>query len=681
MERSFNIDSLGDHPTLFTAKDEGVVFAAGEVVADRFEVVEAVGGGGMGLVYKVRDQLMEGELKALKVILPSLMKSERAQQRFVQEAHIAQKLSHPNIVTTYDLGEHAGIRFLTMEYLDGHSLDEILSERGTLSLDKTLRVMAGVLEALAYAHRTTIHRDIKPQNIFVCRDGAVKLLDFGLARIVGSNRFTQSSAAVGTAVYMAPEQLQGEEATRRADLYSLGVVIYQCLTGRLPLGRFRLPSEFNSSLPRWLDDLLLELLAPSPEERPESAKVVQRLIRQGVREGESTTQEALSGGSGRSRTGNGVAQPREIQEPRQRQPEPPALTAKAAPKRRMFLIIAAVVMLALAVPFILRREGPAPAGPEDNGLAGAASSETSGQQGRAARDDPGQGPASTTAAPAASRQPSQQTERQPTPGDIKTVDLGGGVTLELVWIPPGDFMMGSKLSAEQVASKYDGKAEYYTDEHPRHRVTISKGFWMGKYEVTNAQYRRFKADHSSKEYAGHSLDGDRQPAVYVSWEDAQAFCKWLSERTGEGFTLPTEAQWEYACRAGTDTVRYWGDDDGTMGNYANVYDRTGKAEFNHPWDAADTTDGHKVTAPVGSFRPNAFGLYDMIGNVLEWCQDWYGDYPSGSVTDPTGPSTGSYRVLRGGSWSLNPWYCRSANRFRVVPGYRRSRLGFRLARP
>jgi len=270
----------------------------------------------------------------------------------------------------------------------------------------------------------------------------------------------------------------------------------------------------------------------------------------------------------------------------------------------------------------------------------------------------------------------------PQPGEAYTEDLGDGVTLEMVWIPPGEFMMGSKLSAAEVARKYGGEAKYFEDEVPRHKVTLTEGFWLGKYEVTNAQYRRHDSGHSSGEYKGHSMDGADQPVVMVSWDDAAAFCKWLSQETGRSYALPSEAQWEYACRAGTDTVRYWGDDDESMGRYANVADSTAKSEWSD-WTIAETTDGFKVSAPVGRYKPNAFGLYDMIGNVWEWCADWYDEdyYGSSPSKNPTGPTSGSLRVNRGGCWDYSPGGCRAAYRGRDAPGGRGGILGFRLAAP
>lgn len=268
-------------------------------------------------------------------------------------------------------------------------------------------------------------------------------------------------------------------------------------------------------------------------------------------------------------------------------------------------------------------------------------------------------------------------------GATRSVDLGGGVTMEMVWVPAGTFMMGSTLGPDDVASIYGGEPEHFTDEHPRDEVTISTGFWMGKYEVTNAQYRRFKADHFSREYRGNRLDGDRLPAVYVSWRESQAFCDWLSEQTGDLFALPTEAQWEYACRAGTDTVRYWGNDNEGLGRHANVADRTAESVWRNWATIDETTDGHTITAPVGSFRPNAFGLFDMIGNVHEWCRDYYDAayYARRPAVDPCNTVATTSRVNRGGGWESTAEACRAANRSGDDPDDHYGSVGFRVTAP
>ncbi|MBS3734590.1 MAG: SUMF1/EgtB/PvdO family nonheme iron enzyme, partial [Phycisphaerae bacterium] len=172
------------------------------------------------------------------------------------------------------------------------------------------------------------------------------------------------------------------------------------------------------------------------------------------------------------------------------------------------------------------------------------------------------------------------------------------------------------------------------------------------------------------------------PVVQMSWNDAKAFCDWLSKKSGKTVVLPTEAQWEYACRAGTKTAYPWGDnpDDGT--GWANASDQSLKKKLPNEkgWVFFRWDDGFAFSSPVGSFKANAFGLYDMIGNVWEWCEDRYGDYEKEAVTDPTGAATGRLRVLRGGSWyDGTPGLCRSACRNRLNPEFRIDLNGFRVA--
>lgn len=220
------------------------------------------------------------------------------------------------------------------------------------------------------------------------------------------------------------------------------------------------------------------------------------------------------------------------------------------------------------------------------------------------------------------------------------------------------------------------------NEKPVHEVCV-EGFSMGKYEVTNAQYRKFKPDHKSKDYKGNSMNGDNQPVVNVSWEDATEYARWLSQQSGKSYRLPTEAEWEYAARGGVSARNYWGDGNDDACGYANVYDLSSKNTFNFIWAHHNCDDGNKVTAPVGSYKPNAFGLYDMMGNVWEWTQDWYEENYSQSSpkNNPQGPSSGKLRVLRGASWGDRSEYVRASKRGGSTPVGQYSVGGFRLVSP
>jgi formylglycine-generating enzyme required for sulfatase activity len=234
------------------------------------------------------------------------------------------------------------------------------------------------------------------------------------------------------------------------------------------------------------------------------------------------------------------------------------------------------------------------------------------------------------------------TSAQPLPTVPKT--LTNSVGIEFVLIPAGTFIMGSETGE--------------SDELPTHQVTISRPFYLGKYEVTKAQWLAVMGNNPSLFQGNPNL-----PVEQVWWDSVQEFIHKLNAMEGGNkYRLPTEAEWEYAARAGSRTVFSFGDDATHLGEYA--------------W-YKDNSDGK--THPVGWLKPNAWGLYDVHGNVMEWVQDWYGRYPTGAVTDPQGPASGSHRMRRGGAWNSSASVCRSANRY-SVPGYRDDFLGFRLLR-
>lgn len=220
----------------------------------------------------------------------------------------------------------------------------------------------------------------------------------------------------------------------------------------------------------------------------------------------------------------------------------------------------------------------------------------------------------------------------------------------MVLIPAGTFMMGSP----------DSEKDRSSDEGPQHRVTISQPFYLGKYPVTQAHWQAVMGSNPAKDYGV----GPNYPVYYVRWSDCQEFIKNLNRLAQGTFRFPTEAEWEYDCRAGTTTRFYWGDDPG----YSLIKDYAWYEGNNKP----------AGTKEVGLKRPNGWGLYDMSGNVYEWCQDWYGDYPSSPQVDPTGINSGSYRVLRGGGWINTAGGCRSACRYRDNPAYWDDDIGFRI---
>jgi formylglycine-generating enzyme required for sulfatase activity len=232
----------------------------------------------------------------------------------------------------------------------------------------------------------------------------------------------------------------------------------------------------------------------------------------------------------------------------------------------------------------------------------------------------------------------------PRPGQKATFD-----GIQFQWCPQGILSMGSPVDEP-------GRESGET----LHDVTLSQGFWMSTYEVTQAQWEAVMGANPS------AFQGPDRPVEQVSWNDAQIFLEFLNDGVTDAlYRLPTEAEWEYACRAGTTARFYWGEDIAAAQINANAWFK-------------DNAGGE--THPVGQKNPNPWGLYDMGGNVLEWCQDWYGDYPAGPVTDPQGPASGTYRAYRGGSWYYETGAARSASRNYGNPTDRGTDLGFRLLR-
>jgi formylglycine-generating enzyme len=241
------------------------------------------------------------------------------------------------------------------------------------------------------------------------------------------------------------------------------------------------------------------------------------------------------------------------------------------------------------------------------------------------------------------------------------------IGMRLALIPAGAFLMGSPAR----------ERNHVSDEGPRHEVRISRPFYFGIFTVTQAEYRAVTGENPS--YFGRGakrrrLDVDRLPVERVDWPDCVAFCQSLSEQPeekamGRAYRLPTEAEWEYACRAGTTTATHFGDDlSSTQANF----------DGNHPYANGEKGGYLKYPTVVGSYRPNAFGLYDVHGNVWEWCHDWYGqaEYQQGPRIDPRGPATGSHHLLRGGSWKNYGYYLRSSHRGWSTAD---ERIGFRVA--
>jgi formylglycine-generating enzyme required for sulfatase activity len=595
-----------------------------------FRILKILGHGGMGVVFQGEDPKL-GRKVAIKAMLPHLAGSKSSQERFLREARTAAALEHDHIVPILQVGEDRGAPYIVMPFLKGEPLDARLQREKKLPLAEVLRLGAEIAEGLAAAHEQgLIHRDIKPGNIWLeaspgrkSGEYRIKILDFGLARATsGEHHLTQTGAVIGTPAYMAPEQAQSQNIDGRADLFSLGVVLYRLSTGAMPfrghdtmstllslaMDNPKPPRELNADVPEELSNLVMKLLEKKPAERIGSAsEVVQALQVIANRLAPATmvpvpATTPLPPAAARPRSPLEVS--RTIETPAG------ARSASKGAANRKPLVLALAVGLVAAVVLGLVFFWPRP------------------------DDSAGKGGAIVD---------------PPTKVKEPPKDFTNSIGMKLVRIPAGKFIMGS--SPQQI--------QYYLEvwkdrlkihpplrglsesEGPEHEVEITRPFDLGVHEVTVGQFRRFVTEKvynvgdARWEKPGFE-QGDEQPVVFVSWYDAVAFCKWLSDKEGKKYRLPTEAEWEYCCRAGRNGTRYsFGDDE--------------KELRQHAWYFGNS---EKKTHPVGKLKSNAWGLFDMHGNAWEWCQDGYDPnyYKTSPKQDPQG-GAGVHKVFRGGSYN------------------------------
>ncbi len=604
----------------------------GGTLDGKYRIDALIGLGGVGAVYSAH-QLGLDRRVAFKILQPNLAtETPEFVSDFETEAKLAARLTHENIVTIYDYGRTAdGISYLAMEWLDGRTLDEALAARGRCDFEYTAGILRQIAAALAVAHaKRIVHRDLKPGNLMLINrpDGGeqVKTLDFGIAKALSSAAASMVSRPIGTSQYASPEQLKlDEEIDERADIYSLGVLLYLMLTGELPI-KARTLDQYIAQLmtakpaplrhlrpeaPAEIEQLVMGMLAKDPRQRPKSVIEVSRSFEAALRP--VSPPAAKSGGLG------------DI-------------------PRRLYETFAGSSQTQSQSKIVVDLK-PHPSAPEFE-----FTTVTVNESGKVI-------------------------ERRKGRARYFVEDLGGGVRLEMVEIPGGEFWMGSSEAEAQSAfadaKRYreDAQLEWFKNETPGHRVVVSP-FFIGKYPVTQAQWR---AVMGSLPKIGGDFRGDAHPVVNVSWEETVEFCARLSRKTGKTYRLPSEAEWEYAARAGTTTPFAFGPTiTPQIVNYAGGY----------PYGSAPEGEYRGKTVPVGSLGvANAFGLFDMHGNVWEWCQDYWHDSYNGAPTDGSAWLSGgdsTLRVLRGGSWGSNGWGCRAALRVRNGVGARDVNYGFRV---
>jgi len=665
----------------------------GSTIADRYNVQEFLGRGGMAEVYKVWDSQRMTFL-AMKVLLEDLALDRVFVRRFEREANNLNKLQHPNIVRFFGFEKHKRLAFMLMDYIEGITIKHLIHDSEDGVKRGHIRViMRAICGALHYAHQSGfVHCDIKPANVMVDGNGQILVTDFGIARM--TEAATATMVGAGTPAYMAPEQVRGDDPTPQTDIYALGIVLYELLTGgerpftgeeanvtgtigeKVRWEHLNLtptsPRKWNEEISSELEAVVLKCLEKDPEKRyPSALDFLNALeVALGETEDDSLVILGLKDMVGQENSGEQVAGVVLAQKKSIKNIPPYAWIAGS------LVVLLLGWAMASGGTFLAFEPDVTPTKP----------------------------PAATrrpTSTPNVSATQTAKAEEERTkPGALSINPVDG---LSVAYIPEGTFTMGS----DHDFSKRRGVCLT-----PQHEVTLDE-YWIYQTEVTIGAFRKFVADtgfETEGEKLGNmgwiwnydnndwikSSGSDRgphwekpnggkkeptgmeeHPVAQINWNDASAYCEWAGGR------LPTEAEWERAARGDDDTRKYpWGNDDvdDSLLNF-------GEKSFACKYCDYHQEDGYQYSAPVGSFPDGAspFGLLDMAGNVYEWVQDSYDGtscYPRGSVTNPVPPENGKERIMRGGSFADYDelyWKLRVDNRWSRLPGSSFSDVGVRCA--
>jgi formylglycine-generating enzyme required for sulfatase activity/tRNA A-37 threonylcarbamoyl transferase component Bud32 len=631
----------------------------------RYRVVAMLGEGAFGRTYKAEDLNFKGKPRVIKKFIAQVQGEAltKAKELFEREAEKLDELHHPQIPRVYDYFEEGNALYLVEAFIEGETLQKEYSMEGRFSEEKVRELLEDILPILTYLHgNNLIHRDIKPDNIMRRRqDGKLILIDFGGVK----EQTTTIGTGLYTPGYAAHEHAIGQPAAM-SDIYSLGATCVRLLTGCFPpASNNQTDLVYDGLEQRWTwKEVLRE---QNRRISPQLAQVLDKMLEHKASDRYQSAEEVLQGLSQPRVTSAPPVtpvQPTVVQNP------PPAtvVSGKGAGQslpvtRRKWLkwvglgglgVITTVGIRELFVrgylPLSFRPENypPIPEGrtvkPYNFNFI------TVNDEGKEINDEKGE-------------------------SEYFTEALGNGVSLEMVAIPGGTFMMGSPEDEKGRSS----------DESPQHKVTLSP-FWMSKYQITQAQWEAIMGKENNRS----NFKGENNPVERVSWDDCQEFCQKLSQKTGLTFRLPSESQWEYACRSQRfevgslkeeEVLREWNEKYNQPFHFGETI-TTDLANYDGSSTYANEPKGvyRKETTPLGTFSPNAFGLYDMHGNVWEWCQDTWHDNYEGAPTDGSAWETGnsSRRVVRGGSWNFDPWYCRSASRYGTSRDARDNNDGFRI---
>lgn len=606
-----------------------IQFRAGQTVGQRYTVLRLIGRGGMGCIYKVHDNVL-GEEVALKTLLPQLARDKLVVDRFFHEARIARRLAHPNIVRVHDIGSANNIIYISMEFLEGVSLRgalDRLKPAGRMPLLQTLTIIEELCAALEYAHQYTVHRDIKPENVMLGRDGRVKLMDFGISKLMGDTRLTGASVVMGTPFYMAPEQLRNSrDVDARADVYSVGVMLYELLTGNVPTGVPKPVSELLKDVPKELDAVIAKCVEPDPASRFQSAAELRAAVAPLV--------EKLSSG--------GIPLRRKTQE----KPRPPA-----SPRRLAGVLAALGVLVATgAAVFVIesriqRQNAAAATEASTPALRSGRFAELAElvQRARAAADLKSSHAEGPLRAAFMEGERIWRAAEAEAGGNVEAAVTLGENALRcylatLIW-RPGDNLVFIAPGTTQVGNDTVDVPPFLIDET----------------EVTAAQYRQFceRVDGGWPYPLAENYPPD-WPMAWVTFYDAQAYAAWRD------MLLPTEAQWARAAFGEKPSERPF---------------PWGQAWESGMCKSADSGDPG-APAAVKAFPQDITrsGCWDMAGNVTEWTRT----VAESGADGPQTPGFGVMMKVRGGNFTSTG--VRLSDSYDEPYEQRRAELGFRCVK-
>ncbi len=600
-----------------------------------------LGTGGMAEVWYAENRIRKKA--AVKLLLPRFCADESIVSRFQNEAEVMVELEHPNIRQVYDYGDVEGRPAIVMEYLEGDDLKSMMKKGYAFSDDELRRWWNQMADALNYTHQIGIvHRDIKPSNIFIDTHGNVRLLDFGIAKNNEGGSGTQTGSTLGTRIYMSPEQVKDpKRVDYRTDLYSLAVTFVHLLTGKAPYDSTT-SSDFEIQLnivtkPLDLDGVPADwraFLEPYLEKDPDKRPALTDFTEE--KPSEPTMEEPVGPSSEQPSEENLESQEEDFETDED-----------------------ATAMGTWDPVFGFRQTAQ-----DDHAAVSGSTRKTTLKPPQSVLETEETVVEGGSAPKATSSQPKVRPPFNPQDLRIQV----NGVSFLMKAVPGGTFWMGAHanyvksglFSKEPDTSvpNFDASAE--SDEAPVHQVTLS-GFHLGETPVTQALWKTVMGDNPS------AFTGDNRPVEQVNWDECRSFIERLNQLTGKNFRLPTEAEWEYAARGGTQG----------KGFVFSGSDNIGKVAW-------CLNNSESMTHPVKEMLPNELGLYDMSGNVREWCQDWYDDYAEEDQEegqlDPQGPEDGLFKVVRGGGWYDAPTRCRVSARECLASDIKFNKMvGLRLA--